>query len=95
MTPFRCTGHWGYSDDMPFAPLVSSLARRSYCGWPGRSSRDGCRSGIFGGAIGAVGVTVTVEKNGVVTTIIIDRPERKNAVDRKTAERLAEAFRAF
>ena len=30
-----------------------------------------------------------------MTTVIIDRPERKNAVDRPTAEALAEAFRHF
>jgi len=35
------------------------------------------------------------EKNGNVTTIIIDRPEVRNAVDGPTAEALAEAFRAF
>jgi enoyl-CoA hydratase len=40
-------------------------------------------------------VSVLVEKNGPVTTVILDRPERKNAVDRRTAEALADAFRAF
>ncbi|MFO0723860.1 MAG: crotonase/enoyl-CoA hydratase family protein [Myxococcota bacterium] len=38
---------------------------------------------------------VLVEKHGPVTTVILDRPEVKNAVDRTTAEALAEAFRAF
>ena len=38
---------------------------------------------------------VLTEKNGPVTTIIIDRPEVRNAVDRNTALALAEAFRAF
>jgi enoyl-CoA hydratase len=38
---------------------------------------------------------IRVEKQDVVTTVIIDRPQRKNAVDRATAEQLAEAFRAF
>ena len=38
---------------------------------------------------------VRVEKRGPVTTVIIDRPEARNAVDRATAEALAEAFRAF
>lgn len=33
--------------------------------------------------------------SGPVTTILIDRPARRNAVDRATAEALAEAFRAF
>jgi enoyl-CoA hydratase len=35
------------------------------------------------------------ERNGPVTTIVIDRPEVRNAVDRATAEALADAFRAF
>src|SRR6476620_9295566 len=36
-----------------------------------------------------------VERDGPVTTVILDRPEARNAVDRATAEELAEAFRAF
>jgi enoyl-CoA hydratase len=40
-------------------------------------------------------VTVRVERAGPVTTVVIDRPEVRNAVDRATAERLADAFRAF
>lgn len=40
-------------------------------------------------------MNVRVEKNGLVTTVILDRVERKNAVDRDTAEELAEAFRSF
>ncbi|PVY96019.1 crotonase/enoyl-CoA hydratase family protein [Actinomycetospora cinnamomea] len=39
--------------------------------------------------------TVTVERRGPVTIVSIDRPEKRNAVDRATAEQLAEAFRAF
>ena len=39
--------------------------------------------------------TVRVQKNGPVTTVTIDRPERRNAVDEPTREALAEAFRAF
>ena len=38
---------------------------------------------------------VLVEKSGDVTTIIINRPEVRNAVDRETAEELANAFREF
>lgn len=38
---------------------------------------------------------VRVEKNGPVTTVILSRPEVKNAVDRPTAVALAEAFLAF
>lgn len=40
-------------------------------------------------------MSVRVEKNGRVTTVILDRPEKRNAVDRPTATALAEAFRAF
>ncbi|MGZ6734139.1 MAG: crotonase/enoyl-CoA hydratase family protein [Nocardioides sp.] len=40
-------------------------------------------------------MTVRVERSGPVTTVIIDRPAARNAVDRPTAEALAEAFRAF
>jgi enoyl-CoA hydratase len=38
---------------------------------------------------------VRIEKNGSVTTIILSRPEVRNAVDRRTAEALTLAFRAF
>ncbi len=38
---------------------------------------------------------VRVERDGVVTTITLDRPERRNAVDGPTAAALAAAFRAF
>ncbi|NVJ02541.1 crotonase/enoyl-CoA hydratase family protein [Myxococcus sp. AM009] len=40
-------------------------------------------------------MSVRVEKNGPVTTVILDRPEVRNAVDGATAHALAEAFRAF
>ena len=40
-------------------------------------------------------VSVRVEKSGPVTTVILDRPGVKNAVDRATAEALSDAFRAF
>lgn len=40
-------------------------------------------------------MSVRTEKNGPVTTVVIDRPAVKNAVDRTTAAALAEAFRAF
>jgi enoyl-CoA hydratase len=40
-------------------------------------------------------MAVYVEKNGPVTTVILSRPEVRNAVDRATADALAEAFRAF
>jgi enoyl-CoA hydratase len=38
---------------------------------------------------------VRVERSGPVVTVILDRPAAKNAVDRATAEQLADAFRAF
>ena len=40
-------------------------------------------------------MAVLVEKNAAVTTLIIDRPQVRNAVDRPTAEALAEALRSF
>ena len=40
-------------------------------------------------------MTVSVEKNGPVTTVIFSRPEVRNAVDRETALALADAFREF
>jgi enoyl-CoA hydratase/carnithine racemase len=40
-------------------------------------------------------VSVHVEVEGPVATVILDRPEARNAVDRQTAEALADAFRAF
>ncbi|MFF5262942.1 crotonase/enoyl-CoA hydratase family protein [Actinomadura viridis] len=40
-------------------------------------------------------MTVETVQDGPVTLIGIDRPERRNAVDRATAEALADAFRAF
>ncbi|HUO94456.1 MAG TPA: crotonase/enoyl-CoA hydratase family protein [Rhizomicrobium sp.] len=39
--------------------------------------------------------TVRIERDGFVTTVILDRPEVRNAVDRPTAEALADAFVAF
>jgi enoyl-CoA hydratase len=40
-------------------------------------------------------VTVRIERNGAVWTIVIGRPEARNAVDGPTAAALADAFRAF
>ena len=40
-------------------------------------------------------MNVRVEKKNDIFTVIIDRPEVKNAVDRPTAEALADAFREF
>lgn len=38
---------------------------------------------------------VRVERNGPVTTVILDRPGVRNAIDHATAESLSTAFRAF
>jgi enoyl-CoA hydratase len=40
-------------------------------------------------------MSVRVEKRGAVTTVVLSRPERRNAVDRATAAALAGAFRDF
>ncbi|SUA73471.1 Carnitinyl-CoA dehydratase [Nocardia otitidiscaviarum] len=40
-------------------------------------------------------VSVRVERNGPVTTVILHRPEARNAVDGPTAAALADAFREF
>jgi enoyl-CoA hydratase/carnithine racemase len=39
--------------------------------------------------------SVRSESNGLVTTIVLDRPDRRNAIDRHTGRALAAAFRAF
>ncbi|WP_374689768.1 crotonase/enoyl-CoA hydratase family protein [Promineifilum sp.] len=38
---------------------------------------------------------IRIEKNGPVTTVVLSRPEARNAVDGPTAAALADAFRAF
>lgn len=40
-------------------------------------------------------MTIAVERDGPVTLVAIDRPDRRNAVDRETAQRLYDAFLAF
>ena len=40
-------------------------------------------------------MTIRVEQNGPVTTVIIDRPEARNAVDPATAQELRDAFADF
>jgi enoyl-CoA hydratase len=51
---------------------------------------------LVGGDVAyTAGMSVRVEKNGAVTTIVIDRPQVKNAIDRATADALSSAFRAF
>ncbi len=43
----------------------------------------------------SVGEAVRVERDGPVFTVILSRPERRNAVDGPTAAALADAFRVF
>jgi enoyl-CoA hydratase/carnithine racemase len=40
-------------------------------------------------------MAVRIERDGPVFTVVLSRPEARNAVDRATAETLADAFRAF
>ena len=40
-------------------------------------------------------MSVRIEHDGPVWTVVLDRPERRNAVDAATASALADAFRAF
>ncbi|MFI7447442.1 crotonase/enoyl-CoA hydratase family protein [Nonomuraea sp. NPDC049714] len=40
-------------------------------------------------------MTVRVEREGAVTTVVLSRPGVRNAVDRETADALTRAFRAF
>jgi enoyl-CoA hydratase len=40
-------------------------------------------------------MSVKIERQGAVTTVIIDRPAARNAIDRATAAALADAFRQF
>jgi enoyl-CoA hydratase len=40
-------------------------------------------------------MSIRVEKTASITTVILNRPEVRNAVDRQTAEALVEAFREF
>ncbi len=40
-------------------------------------------------------MAVKVERDGAVYTVVLDRPQVRNAVDREHAEALADAFRAF
>lgn len=40
-------------------------------------------------------MSITISRDGLVTVIAIDRPERRNAVDTATARELYDAFKAF
>ncbi|HUO90796.1 MAG TPA: crotonase/enoyl-CoA hydratase family protein [Rhizomicrobium sp.] len=39
--------------------------------------------------------SVRIERNGGITTVVLDRPHARNAVDRQTADALVKAFLAF
>ncbi|WP_216892752.1 crotonase/enoyl-CoA hydratase family protein [Nocardia alni] len=40
-------------------------------------------------------MSVRIERNGPVSTVVLDRPQARNAVDGPTAQALADAFREF
>src|SRR6266542_5342200 len=67
------------SETFPYIRLISLRHKGS---WPDAEGAGAAMS-------------VRVERNGAVTTIILDRPERRNAVDGPAAHALAEAMRAF
>ena len=52
-------------------------------------------STAVGGAGSGSADAVRAERSGPVTTVVLSRPERRNAVDGPTAAALADAFRAF
>src|SRR3546814_5635646 len=87
---FPC--HWGYMldvEDYKFFP-----ARRLWFDLP-RSS-DNCSQKISRKVTKESTVdTVRIEKTGPVTTVILSRPDVRNAVDRPTATALEDSFAAF
>src|SRR5918912_4370289 len=64
-----------------------------------RLTRPGARTSTAEGGTGRrypyVDAMIRVEREGPVTTVVLDRPEVRNAVDREHAQALADAFRAF
>jgi enoyl-CoA hydratase len=65
---------------------------------PGPQRRDRPRNGHewpVARSLYAARMSVRIESDGPVTTVVIDRPEARNAVDGPTATALADAFRAF
>jgi enoyl-CoA hydratase len=56
---------------------------------------DAPRAGAEAGPPARARRPVTVERNGPVTTVVLDRPEVRNAVDGPTAAALCEAFMDF
>src|SRR5437588_230203 len=67
----------------------------------GSGSQAGARRGreraadVRAPRCGSFRVSVRVERAGPVLTVLLSRPERRNAVDGATAQALADAFRAF
>jgi enoyl-CoA hydratase len=61
----------------------------------GRGAPGGEASRSGGPGVTPRANTVRVERSGPVTTVILDRPAVRNAVDRPTAAALAEAFEDF
>jgi enoyl-CoA hydratase len=47
------------------------------------------------GSVRSMTAAVRIDRNGPVTTVVLSRPGRRNAVDRPTATALADAFREF
>ena len=80
----------------------NGLAARSSCAGPPKSRARGSASytpatlaqSLLGSATMA-SMSVRTERNGPVTTVILSRPDVRNAVDGPTAAALAEAFRSF
>ena len=68
-------------------------------GGSGSSATEAGRAGAAGTSHGRTApartATVRVDRSGPVTTVILDRPEVRNAVDGPTAAALAEAFADF
>ena len=92
------------------ARLYGSRARRRVCRGArraavaggriqGRSGGRGRRDPDVRGPGGRWGMNagagIRVERAGPVTTVLLTRPERRNAVDAGTADALAQAFREF
>jgi enoyl-CoA hydratase len=68
-----------------------SAARPAHSGGNGRTPASGTTASGSPASIGPV----RVDRAGPVTTVILDRPEVRNAVDGPTAAALAEAFADF
>jgi enoyl-CoA hydratase len=81
---------------MAYAPHDSGSGRALATNEPKRGRR--CQAGLAVAAAVAQcwGVSaVRSETTPPITTVVLSRPEVRNAVDRPTAEALADAFRAF